>query len=254
MKGWISLHRDIEHHWVWKEKPFSKGQAWVDILLMVNHEDKKIIFDNQLKIVKRGSRITSIRKLCDRWGWSNTKVRSFLELLQQDEMIHYKSDTRKTLLTVVKYNDYQGDEKRKTPKKHHSNTTETSLKHTNNNDNNYNNNIYILISDYTSHEELRQALKDFLHMRRKIKAPMTERALKMLLTELDKLAEKDELKIKIVEQSILNNWKSVYPLKKAYKKKKKKDEFSDFEQRTDAYTPEELDKIARRKFNERNGG
>ena len=77
-KGWISVHRQIWNSWVWDDKPFSKGQAWIDLLLMANHEDRKVLIGNQLIIVKRGSFITSIRKLCDRWGWSNTKVRSFL--------------------------------------------------------------------------------------------------------------------------------------------------------------------------------
>ena len=142
-KGWISLHRQIWDSWVWKDKPFSKGQAWVDLLLMVNHEDKKTLIGNQLVVVKRGSRITSIRKLCDRWGWSNTKVRAFLSLLEQDGMIVVKSDTKKTTLTIVNYSDYQDMNTSKsdteTPQKRHGNDTETTQKHTNNNVNNENN-------------------------------------------------------------------------------------------------------------------
>jgi len=155
-KGWISLHRQIWDNWVWKEKPFSKGQAWVDLLLMANHEDKKALIGNKLITVKRGSHITSIRKLCDRWGWSNTKVRSFLSLLEQDGMIDVKSDTKKTTLTIVNYSDYQDMNTTKndteTPQKRHRNTTKTTQKHTNNNVNNENNvnkdnKEYILSSD-----------------------------------------------------------------------------------------------------------
>ena len=142
-KGWISIHRQIWDCWVWKDKPFSKGQAWIDLLLMVNHEDKKTLIGNQLITVKRGSRITSIRKLCDRWGWSNTKVRAFLSLLEQDGMIVVKSDTKKTTLTIVNYSDYQDmnttKNDTKTPQKRHENDTKTTQKHTNNNVNNENN-------------------------------------------------------------------------------------------------------------------
>lgn len=106
-KGWISLHRQIWDNWVWKDKPFSKGQAWIDLLLMANHEDKKVMFGNQLITIKRGSFVTSIRNLCDRWGWSNTKVRTFLSLLEQDGMIIVKSDAKKTTLTIVNYSIYQ---------------------------------------------------------------------------------------------------------------------------------------------------
>lgn len=142
-KGWISLHRKIQDHWIWQDKPFSKGQAWIDILLMVNHKEQKVLFNNQVITVEEGEKITSIRQLCDRWGWSNTKVNNFLDLLQKEEMITYKSDTKKTVIKVLNYNDYQQLKKvkndTKTTEKHHRNITETSLKHTNNNDNNDNN-------------------------------------------------------------------------------------------------------------------
>jgi phage replication O-like protein O len=71
-------------------------------------------------------------------------------------------------------------------------------------------NIY---SDFTSNSDLINALKDFEEMRNKIKKPMTDRARNMMLNELNKLADTDEKKIKILEQSIFNNWKGVFPLK-----------------------------------------
>lgn len=147
-KGWISLYRSIQDHWLWQEKPFSKGQAWMDLLLSANHQDNKIVFDSNLIEVKRGEFITSIRKLCERWGWSNSKVKKFLDLLQNDGMITYKSDTKKTTINIVKYEGYQtlSDTKNapETPQGNHRNVTETPQKHTNNNDNNVNNdNNYI---------------------------------------------------------------------------------------------------------------
>lgn len=152
-KGWISIHRSLEEHWLWEDKPFSKAHAWIDLLMMMNHEDRKVPLGNELIEVKRGSRITSIRQLCDRWGWSNTKVKKFLEMLEQDEMLHVKSDTKKTILTVVNYNVYQpskdSENDEKATEKRHESDTETTQKHTNNNDNNDNNDnkIYILSSD-----------------------------------------------------------------------------------------------------------
>jgi Tfp pilus assembly protein PilE len=120
---------------LWQDKPFARGQAWIDILLMVNHQDEKILFDGGLVDVKRGSRITSVRKLCNRWGWSNTKVVKFLEILQDEKMLSYESNKKKTVITVVNYDLYQNE----TTLKRHRNDTETTLKHTNNNDNNDNN-------------------------------------------------------------------------------------------------------------------
>ncbi|RAI82537.1 DnaD domain protein [Macrococcoides goetzii] len=108
MTGWISLHRTIENHWLYEEdRKFSKFEAWIDILLMVNHTDKKVSLGNELVTVKRGERITSLRKLSERWNWSITKVDSFLKLLESDSMIELKKDTKKTLISVVNYDIYQ---------------------------------------------------------------------------------------------------------------------------------------------------
>jgi len=136
VEGWISLHRKIWDNWTWKDKPFSKGQAWIDLILMVNHQDQKVVIGNELILVERGSRITSIRQLCNRWGWSNTKVVAFLKLLEKDGMLHYKSDTKKTVVSIVNYSDYQDTKKEKTTEKRQKNDTETTQKHTNNNVNN----------------------------------------------------------------------------------------------------------------------
>ncbi|EKI4465743.1 DnaD domain protein [Staphylococcus pseudintermedius] len=136
MAGWISLHRSIEEHWTFKEKrKFSKFEAWIDILLMVNHKDKKIALGNELIVVKRGQKITSIRQLCERWHWSNNKVKNFLKMLEDDGMLNVKSDAKKTLLTVVKYDVYQSQN---LEMRRESDAKATRM-HTNNNDNNVNN-------------------------------------------------------------------------------------------------------------------
>ena len=147
MTGWISLHRSIQKHWLFEEKrKFSRFEAWIDILLMVNHTDNKVMHDGDVITVKRGQRITSLRQLGDRWSWSITKVDKYLRTLESDGMLVVKKDTKKTVLTVVNYDDYQdGDFKKrhrkdseKTEKKHRSNTEKTQKK-TNNNDNKENN-------------------------------------------------------------------------------------------------------------------
>lgn len=149
-QGWITLHRKILDNFVWEDKPFSRGQAWIDLLLLANHEDKTTLFNGKITEIKRGQKITSIRILSERWGWSNTKVTNFLLQLKREKMIDYKSDTKKTVYNIVNYNDYQEikEDKNdtKTTLKRHRNDTETKQKHTNNNDNN-DNNIIILSND-----------------------------------------------------------------------------------------------------------
>ena len=81
---------------------------------------------------------------------------------------------------------------------------------------NTNNKRIIVIKEYIyKSEKFLETYSDFKNMRDDIKKPMTERAEKILLTKLKKLAgeNNEELAIKILEQSILNNWQDIYPLK-----------------------------------------
>lgn len=66
---------------------------------------------------------------------------------------------------------------------------------------------------YTENSLLSDAIKDFISMRKQIKAPMTDRAIKLMLQKLDTLATDDETKIAILNQSILNSWKGIFSLK-----------------------------------------
>ncbi|MDB4302110.1 conserved phage C-terminal domain-containing protein [bacterium] len=141
MQGWISIHRQIKDNWIWDDKPFSKGQAWIDILLRVNHKPKKVLIGNQLIDIIEGQTIWSIKDMASTWGWSRKKVDNFLNTLEKDEMLHNKRTTKYTVLTVAKWASYQGV---KEPKEHQKNNNGTSKEHqknTNNNVNNVNNEI-----------------------------------------------------------------------------------------------------------------
>lgn len=142
-QGWISVHRSIWDSWVWRDKPFSKGQAWIDLILMANHEDKKTMIGNQLIVVERGKFITSEVKLSDRWGWSRKKVREFLRLLESDKMLTKKATTKYTAITIENYAFYQDMGTSKEQQKNSNGTSKEQQKNTNNNENNDNKEKYI---------------------------------------------------------------------------------------------------------------
>ena len=106
-KGWISLHRQIQDNFLWQEKPFDKKSAWIDMLLMANAKDNRVLVGNKTILVKKGQKITSIKKLGDKWGWSNNKVRYFLNLLQEKGMIEYVSTRQYTAYFVLNFEQYQ---------------------------------------------------------------------------------------------------------------------------------------------------
>lgn len=138
-KGWISINREIQDHWVYDDKPFNRLAAWVDLLLLANHKENKFVLGNELITVERGSFVTSELKLMERWGWSNTKVRSFLKLLENDNMIIKKTDSKKSTITIVNYGVYQDLKSAEKVEEKCKESTKKVREHTNNNDNNDNN-------------------------------------------------------------------------------------------------------------------
>ena len=65
-----------------------------------------------------------------------------------------------------------------------------------------------------NNKDLADAIADFKRHRIKLKAPMTDRAVTLMLSKLDNLSGgDDEKKIAILNQSIENGWKGVFPLK-----------------------------------------
>lgn len=106
-KGWIKLHRQLQECPMWYAERFSKGQAWVDLLLLANHRDKKILFNGEMIVIERGQYLTSMVKLAEKWKWSRPTVVKFLNLLEKYKMITRSSDNTKTLITIENYGIYQ---------------------------------------------------------------------------------------------------------------------------------------------------
>ena len=79
--GWIKLHRSLIDHDIWTQEPFTRGQAWVDLLLLANHTQNQFRVRGNLVIVSRGEVARSEESLALRWKWSRNKVRRFIEEL-----------------------------------------------------------------------------------------------------------------------------------------------------------------------------
>ena len=60
---------------------------------------------------------------------------------------------------------------------------------------------------------LEQTIQEFIKMRKSIKKQMTDYAIVILRKKLSKMAKDEETQIEILEQSILNGWQGIFPLK-----------------------------------------
>jgi len=159
MNGFISLHRKIiEWEWYTDADTF---RVFIHLLMMANHAPGKV---RGIQL-KRGQHITSTVRLLETLDITFSRVRKALKTLKKGgEIIIENPSNKYSLVTIVKYDDYQKSELefiKQTSSKHQADIKQTSTNNKNNNNNknnknnnNYNNNIYIYRNSYFKNDKL----------------------------------------------------------------------------------------------------
>lgn len=114
------------------------------------------------------------------------------------------------------------DKKPSKNKKDMKNICNSYEKHMENENENINKNNKININIYYNNKELNNIFIEFLNIRKKLKAVNSDRAIKSLLKKLEPYD--DEIKYKMIEQSIIKSWKDIYELKLSKEELKKQKE------------------------------
>ena len=145
-EGWICIYRAIQDDPMYFAEPFTRMQAFIDLILIANHE-RTTFFKRGIKItVERGQTVRSEDELALRWKWSRGKVRRFLVELENDTKIVQQKSRLCNCISVVNYEKYQlSDTTDSTTNDTTDSTTDSTTK--NNNENNiniiYDNNAHI---------------------------------------------------------------------------------------------------------------
>ena len=103
----FSVSRELLKSDLWTSEPFTRGQAWVDL---IGHARWKSGFA-RVKGVKiellRGQLCWSEVKLAERWKWSRGKVRRFLKELEMEQQIVQVKSSVTSVISLVNYERYQ---------------------------------------------------------------------------------------------------------------------------------------------------
>ena len=78
-----------------------------------------------------------------------------------------------------------------------------------------------VINENFTDEELKQTIYEFIKMRKAIKKPLTTRGLELMINKLKKMTSNINEQIQILNNSIMNNWLGIFPLKEEEKQKEK---------------------------------
>jgi len=107
--GWIKLHRKIFDNPMYFSEPFTRMQAWIDLLLLANHSGQYFYIRGNRIDVKRGEVAHSMESLAQRWKWSRGKVLRYISQLENSQMIVQQKNHVITKLSITNYNTYQSD-------------------------------------------------------------------------------------------------------------------------------------------------
>jgi len=107
MDGWIKLHRKIMDNKMWSCEPFSRSQAWIDLLLLANRQSGYFYVRGNKVMVETGQVGWSALSLAKRWKWSRGKVTRFLNELEMEQQIVQQKNFVTTIISIVNYGQYQ---------------------------------------------------------------------------------------------------------------------------------------------------
>ena len=97
---------------MWNEaRTFSSCEAWLDLIQSARFEatPRMESIGGREVSYTRGQYPASIRFLSRRWHWTERKVRTFLAFLRRENMITLSKEQGMNIITLVKYNDYNGN-------------------------------------------------------------------------------------------------------------------------------------------------
>ena len=149
--GWIKVYRQIWENPLYFAERFTKIQAWIDLLLLTNHKPNTFYIRGNAVNLERGQTGRSILTLAERWKWNQRTVKAFLNQLQKEEMIQYRTNHVTTVITILKYETYQSNAEQTT--KQNAEQSKNRM-HTNKNDKNeknekkYSNPTLIEVKEY----------------------------------------------------------------------------------------------------------
>ena len=144
----IKLHRQIEDNPLWFSEPFTRWQAWIDLLLLANHSDGFFYVRWNKIEVPRGCVWRAERTFQNRWKRSRDKVRKFLNDLEKSKNIIQQKNRLCSIYIIVNWDIYQTtDHTTEKPQKNHRKTNTRRIEEKN------------IIITGTSNQEIDESIK-----------------------------------------------------------------------------------------------
>ena len=210
--GWIKLHRKLLDNPV-VMKDSDHLAVWIYLLLNASHTEYPVLFGGKKISLKAGQLITGRKSIASTLGISESKVRRVLDLFEIDQQIDRQRSNKNSLVSILNWDKYQIFDQQIDQQATNKRPTSDQQATTNKNNKNIKNIKECKEIIYSDVPELNEAIIAFIDYRKSIKKPMSDRAITLLLGKLNKMSNSVQEQIEILNQSILNGWQGIFPLK-----------------------------------------
>ena len=210
--GWIKLHRKLLDNPV-VMKDSDHLAVWIYLLLNASHTEYPVLFGGKKISLKAGQLITGRKSIASTLGISESKVRRILDLFEIDQQIDRQRSNKNSLVSILNWDKYQIFDQQIDQQPTNKRPTTDQQATTNKNNKNIKNIKECKEIIYSDVPELNEAIIAFIDYRKSIKKPMSDRAITLLLGKLNKMSNSVQEQIEILNQSILNGWQGIFPLK-----------------------------------------
>lgn len=226
--------------------------VWMYLLLNATHAEYPALFKGEKIMLKPGQLITGRKSIAAKLSISESKVTRTLNTFESEQQIEQQTSNKNRLITVLNWDLYQSSEQQNELLVNNNRPTSEQQVNTNKNIKK-NKNVKNERKIYSENPLLNDSILEFIEFRKSIKSPMTDKAISLMIGKLDKLTPDVNEQVEILNQSIMNGWKGVFPLKKEqqtsgrkeavpdWMNKPKKNKFHNFQQRT--YDAAEMERM-----------
>lgn len=220
--GFIKINRKILE-WEWY-KDINTKTVFIHMLFRTNWKTGKF----KGRDIPRGSFVSSYEQLAKETALSIQQVRTAVKHLKTTGEITSVGYSEYSIFSITNYDEYQSlnrqSSKKVTIEQQETTKQLTMIQELKN--------VIKEEKIYSENHALNKSIKEFIDYRNDIKAPMTDRAILLLISRLSKITEIENEQIEILNQSMLNGWKGIFELKKIESSKSNQNKFNNFCQRS----------------------
>lgn len=197
MSGWIKLHRSLQDSAIASHPEYLA--VWVHLMLRAQHSASEFVVGRQVVKLSAGQLVFGRIKFSSEIGVSENKVRAALDVMKSLNMITIKSMAKFSIISITKWQDYQtespSDNQEAASKSPALNQQAATYKNDKNEDNLKDITPAALPAtpkkielDYSQWPAMPtdQTMTDWLAMRKRLKAPVSQTVINRFAGELRK--------------------------------------------------------------------